>query len=262
MKPNKSQILSEEIAFFDKTINESKVFDPFTEEGWLTLNQEFRTLCRPDSNDHLLDVGCGTGSSSRIYTPSEVKYTGIDLSPLSIQQAKINYPNFSFLVGDACRLPFENNTFTIVAFSSVLHHIPNYDSALQEAFRVLKPGGKVFAYDPNALNPAMALFRVPSSPFYLKAGVSPNEAPLIPKNLINSFKKNGLESVKQKCRSGIEYKHVAPKAINSLLKIYNALDKGIEFTGLGKWFGTFIITVGTKPKKTIQKCSDVSSDWR
>ena len=139
-----------------------------------------------------------------------------------------------------------------MAFSSVLHHIPSFSLALSEAYRVLKPGGKVFAFDPNLLHPAMALFRWPKSPLYSPVGVSPNESPMLPAVLRQGFIDAGFESVRQRCRSGIAYRSVSPKFANRGLAAFNVLDGFWQACGLGHWCGTFVFAGGVKG----------AADWR
>ena len=109
------------------------------------------------------------------------------------------------------------------------------------------PGGHAFGFDPNLLHPAMALFRWPKSPFYIAEGVSPNESPLLPRTLRRAFAAAGYENVRQRCRSGVAYREVAPRVLNALLRFYNAADRAFDAVGLGRWFGTFVLTCGRKP---------------
>ena len=44
--------------------------------------------------------------------------------------------------GNAEKLPFEDNTFDFISSSGVLHHTPDMQKAVNEAWRVLKPGGE------------------------------------------------------------------------------------------------------------------------
>jgi ubiquinone/menaquinone biosynthesis C-methylase UbiE len=194
----------------------------------------------------LLDLGCGTGQSKRIYDGTFGSYVGVDLSSAAITIAKRNHPKEEWQVGDACQLPFENDRFDVVAFSSLLHHIPDFPAAVREGFRVLKTGGIAFAFDPNVLHPAMALFRYPSSPLYIKQGVSPNERPLRPSSLRTAFEVAGFSQIRQRCQSDIPYRKVAPKLLNAALSGYNGADWLWERFGLGRWFGTFVITCGEK----------------
>lgn len=59
-----------------------------------------------------------------------IKYTTTDLnSPLAEVKA------------DICNLPFEDNSFDVILCNHVLEHIPNDTKAMQELYRILKPGG-------------------------------------------------------------------------------------------------------------------------
>src|SRR5262249_54960875 len=151
-----SEASKTEAAFFDSLVSEEGEFNPFAERGWQTLGRRFAEWCdRPRPID-LLDVGCGTGQSRRIYIEHCRSYTGVDLSEGAIALARRKFPESEWMVADATKLPFPDASFDVVAFSSVLHHIPDYQPAVTEALRVLRPGGQGFAFDPNLLHPAMA----------------------------------------------------------------------------------------------------------
>lgn len=240
-------VVTREMEFFDSLVRDNGSFNPFGDAGWKTIERRFVDYVRPGHDNTLLDIGCGTGESRKLYIDHVAAYTGIDLSDASVNFARERFPKSEWLTANACTLPFDDQSFDIVAFSSVLHHIDNYPVALAEARRVLKPGGRVFAFDPNVLHPAMALFRKPESPFYLTAGVSPNERPLLPKDLQRNFAQAGFEEIRQRGQSNIPYRHVAPRLINSALSMYNFADRLWEACGLGRWFGTFVITAGTRP---------------
>ncbi len=89
----------------------------------------------------LLDVGCGHGAL--VPFANKHQYTGIDCSTKMIEVAKKKNPNAAFLLADACNLPFQNCVFDYIVFSHVLSTIPQYELALKEAMRVLKPNGKI-----------------------------------------------------------------------------------------------------------------------
>lgn len=194
----------------------------------------------------MLDVGCGTGQSQRIYRDRAGLYVGVDLSLGALRMAQGRFNAAAWMQADALRLPFAEGTFDVVAFSSVLHHIGDRGAALAEARRVLKPGGWTFAFDPNLLHPAMLLFRHPSSPLYSAEGVSPDEQPLLPKVLRQDFAAAGFSAVGQRAQSDIPYRKVAPKGLDALLALYNRVDWAWEKVGLGRWFGTFVVTWGRK----------------
>jgi SAM-dependent methyltransferase len=228
-------------------VKERGEFDPFAPRGWRTIARRFTEMVPSSDLSRLLDIGCGTGQSRQIYEDRTTGYVGIDLSFEALSVASRKFSAADWGQADACRLPFADGSFNAVAFSSVLHHIPDFLPALSEARRVLTPGGRVFAFDPNLLHPAMALLRWPKSPFYLSEGVSPNEAPLLPAVLRGAFDAAGFVDIRQRCQSNIPYRQVAPHLINACLSLYNAADWIFERIGLGRWFGAFVLTAGTKP---------------
>lgn len=91
----------------------------------------------------LLDIGCGTGYLiDMLAKDHEAEYTGLDLSPEMIKQAdNKNIKNAKFVEGRSDEIPFDDNTFDIITCSQSFHHYPDTDKAMQEARRVLKPGG-------------------------------------------------------------------------------------------------------------------------
>jgi SAM-dependent methyltransferase len=236
-----------EAAFFDSLTDAHGEFNPFERRGWTTLRRQFEKMIRRDGPVDLLDVGCGTGQSRQIYIDSVGRYLGADLSYQSVRRARSQFPGNLWMVADAGVLPMVDDSLDVVAFSSVLHHVPDYRRPLIEAMRVLKGGGQVFAFDPNLLHPAMALFRHPRSPLYRPAGVSPNERPLLPRALRKAFALAGFVEIQQHGQANIPYRAVAPRLLNAMLALYNAGDWLMEMVGLGRWFGSFVITAGRKP---------------
>jgi SAM-dependent methyltransferase len=232
--------------YFDRLVGESGDFNPFTDHGWETLARRFAAAI-PGTGFHVLDVGCGTGRSRRIYQDKAVRYAGLDLSLGALRLAKMRSADAGWLQADALRLPFRDSSYDGVAFSSVLHHVPDRRAALAEAFRVVRPGGWAFAFDPNLLHPAMLLFRHPKSPLYNPSGVSPDEQPLLPRVLREDFQAAGFTGIGQRCQSDLPYRAVAPKGMDTLLPLYNRADWLWEKIGLGRWLGTFVVTWARKP---------------
>jgi ubiquinone/menaquinone biosynthesis C-methylase UbiE len=234
--------------YFDTRVEAEGDFNPFAERGWDTLARRFREMVPLTAPVCLLDVGCGTGQSRRLYLDGCWRYVAVDLSLGALRKAAGRFPASAWIRSDAAQLPFADRQFDVVAFSSVLHHIENFALPVREGLRVLRPGGYAFAFDPNLHHPAMALFRCPRSLTYTPKGVSPNERPLAPGQLRRVFETSGFEAVRQRCQADIPYRAVTPKPLNALLGAYNACDRLIELCGLGRWLGTFVITVGRKPQ--------------
>lgn len=245
---DRARIRQVEADYFNTHAQAIGEFNPFADRGWKTLQKCFARIEPQANNLNLLDVGCGTGHSRQIYIDRCCKYTGIDLSTKELSLAREKFPDNTWQEGDACEMPFPDAHFDAVCFSSVLHHIPEMHLAVQEAYRVLKPGGFLFAYDPNVFHPAMALFRHPKSPLYNPEGVSPNEKPLKPVAIRTVLMQAGFSRTVQWCQSDIPYREVAPKGFRMFLKMYNLLDWCWQHIGMGYFCGTFIISSSTKPK--------------
>jgi len=245
--PGPTTLHSRDGEVFDRLVQEGGDFNPFTDRGWQTLARRFAAAVPGSPDLRLLDVGCGTGQSLRIYRERAGLYVGIDLSLGALRLAAGRFRGASWMQADALRLPCRSGSFDVVAFSSVLHHIGDRRGALAEARRVLRPGGWVFAFDPNLLHPAMLLFRHPRSPLYSAAGVSPDEQPLLPSALRRDFAAEGFAAIGQRCQSDIPYRKVAPRGLDALLGLYNRADWLWEKLGLGRWLGTFVVTWARKP---------------
>jgi len=93
-------------------------------------------------SEKILDIGCGTGEFSVFFKPEN--YTGIDIEPAYINYAKKNYQG-KFLLGDATRLPFSENSFDRAVILGVLHHLN--DSLCHKIFiemkRALNSGARI-----------------------------------------------------------------------------------------------------------------------
>ena len=93
--------------------------------------------------ESLLDVGCGTGYLLELLTKQRsAHYCGADLSDEMIRVAKgKRIEGAVFIVSSADKLPYPDESFDIVTCSQSFHHYPYPEKAMQEAMRVLKPGG-------------------------------------------------------------------------------------------------------------------------
>ncbi|MDR0922611.1 MAG: methyltransferase domain-containing protein [Lactobacillales bacterium] len=93
----------------------------------------------------VLDVGCANGKLLSMLSEKNPKFigAGIDLSDEMIKMAESRYPEFSFVQGNAEHLPFDSGTFDQIICSASFHHFPHPEEFLKEAYRVLKPGGKL-----------------------------------------------------------------------------------------------------------------------
>jgi ubiquinone/menaquinone biosynthesis C-methylase UbiE len=96
---------------------------------------------------HLLEIGCGMGYDSLEFLKRGVKVTATDLTPNAVRLTKRHFEIEGVQAEDvrtanALDLPFEENTFDAVWSNGVLHATGDTLRAIQEARRVLKPGGR------------------------------------------------------------------------------------------------------------------------
>lgn len=91
----------------------------------------------------LLDAGCGSGLFSSMAIKTGAKVIGIDAAPGLLEVARKRNPNHNFLEEDLETMPFPNNSFDVVAGFNSFQYAGNFENALFEAKRVLKPGGRL-----------------------------------------------------------------------------------------------------------------------
>jgi SAM-dependent methyltransferase len=112
-------------------------------EGWRADVLEKASLRRllesfPGAST-ILEVGCGTGHFTRWLNEQGLAAVGLDLSAAMLAQAR-TLDGTLLVRGDACRLPFADGTFDLVAFVTTLEFLESPWQALAEALRVTRRG--------------------------------------------------------------------------------------------------------------------------
>jgi SAM-dependent methyltransferase len=103
-------------------------------------------LAEPEGVDRVLEIGCGQGVGFDLISerfPS-ARVIGIDVDPRMIRRAQRRLgPSRAaeVRVADVCSLPFENESFDVVVDFAAVHHVPDWQRALPEIARVLRPQG-------------------------------------------------------------------------------------------------------------------------
>jgi ubiquinone/menaquinone biosynthesis C-methylase UbiE len=108
---------------------------------WMRSVMEFDRF----SGQRLLEVGFGMGTDLFQFAAAGAIVSGVDLSPEHIRIAQKRFALYGLAadlrLADAEQLPFEDESFDAVYTFGVIHHTPDTQKAVDEIYRVLKPGG-------------------------------------------------------------------------------------------------------------------------
>jgi SAM-dependent methyltransferase len=100
---------------------------------------------------NVLELGCGAGNNSRLFSDDESNYEGVDFSKSAIQFAKSNYQNRStnFLFADLVEHDFPIQKFDLIFDRAAVTHLLDSQirTLISKAFKALKDGGLYFGID-------------------------------------------------------------------------------------------------------------------
>ena len=171
----------------------------------------------------VLELGCGTGSFTRELARSGAEVVAIDVSPelFEIANANCSAPNVQYQIQNAYALSYSEGAFDSIVCSSVLHHL-EIKEALQEIYRVLKPGCAIYFTEPNMLNPQIAIQK--NVPWIKRRlGDSPDETAFFRWSLRRLLEQTGYRDIR------IEpFDFVHPKTPVPLIDRLNALGRFLE----------------------------------
>lgn len=126
----------------------------------------------------VLDIGGGSGMVSRMLHNLD----GTECVCVDISHNMLSHASVFAVQADALKLPFADNKFDLIIAAAFVHHVPGKELVLlRECYRILKPGGRMVGYDPNARCIQNRLFMT-SSPLRLNF-FSPDERPVMASQL-------------------------------------------------------------------------------
>jgi ubiquinone/menaquinone biosynthesis C-methylase UbiE len=167
----------------------------------------------------ILEVGTGTGLHARwLLERTPVEYTGIDVSRDMLDLARLRLADHAerlrLTIGDAQRLPFPSRSFDAAFCTATLHHLGNPAAGIRELVRVVRPGGRIAAIEPNWKYPSVLVY----------TAITPaerNTFRISPARLESWARAAGLEAVRVQ---RLLYTPPAPKTWG---RLWDAVDRGV-----------------------------------
>ena len=112
----------------------------------MSIRNEYLSGLKLPENAFAVEFGSGTGHVTRelITIAGAAKAHGIEPSPVMVERARQYFsmePNLSYQIGDAKQTGLQEASVDLVLMHTLLCHVPGPEEVIEEAFRVLKPGG-------------------------------------------------------------------------------------------------------------------------
>ena len=236
--------------------------------GGAKATRDLLEMCQLGPESQVLDIGCGSGlTAHEIAKNYGSRVVGIDISETMIDKAKAKFQNLEkveFRVADAFQLPFEDCSFDVAIFESVLTPLPGEKmDALREAIRVVQLGGLVVA------NETVFYSSAPAELLELADEHPAIHGMFTPEKLKDLFEESGLRVVNVTELRGSEVPSSAKEMgilgilsfmIKSYWKILGKLLTDSRFrkaqridnrlTRMLKDHGGYVLIIGQKPKRT------------
>lgn len=152
---------------------EQQSLSPKTLERFGSTCQTLLRLIDPAGNGRsldVLDVGCGAGAQSEFWLARGHRYQGLDINQplidLARERARQLGSNAQFDVGTATALPFADRSMDICLLPELLEHVADWQACVDEAVRVLRPGGLLYISTTSKLCPQQEEFNLPLYSWY------------------------------------------------------------------------------------------------
>ncbi|MBK8895007.1 MAG: class I SAM-dependent methyltransferase [Propionivibrio sp.] len=116
------------------------------------------------------DIGCATGTQARLWAELGHRVHAIDVNSALIEIGRLRANNerleIEFDVGSATELPYPDSSMDVALLPELLEHVADWQGCLNEAIRILKPGGLLYLSTTNFLCPVQNEFNLPLYSWY------------------------------------------------------------------------------------------------
>lgn len=209
--------------FFNAWAGKDGVYKVYPDAEYLHILDETGILAE-DRDRKVMEAGCGSGAFSFFLADQGFSdITAMDISDGLIEAGRARgRKGIRFFVGDILRSPFEAGSFDIIFCGAVLHHLPDkLPEVAAEFARVLKPGGKVYFFEPYS----------PSINSFLWYHVfsfnrTCEERALAPAEVSAAFSAAGFGGFA--CRKLVGVKHLMPAERSALGRLVAALRRFVS----------------------------------
>ena len=125
---------------------------------------------RPTRGLRVADVGCGAGTQAMLWAEDGHLVRGLDVNAPLLAFARSRAAErglqVAFDVGTATALPYDDASTDVCLLPELLEHVADWQSCVDEAVRVLAPGGVLYLSTTNALCPVQQEFNLPLYSWY------------------------------------------------------------------------------------------------
>jgi len=116
------------------------------------------------------DIGCATGSQARLWAELGHRVSAVDVNAALVdiarRRAQADNLDIQFDVGSATELPYPDASMDVSLLPELLEHVADWQACLNEAIRILKPGGVLYVSTTNFLCPTQNEFNLPLYSWY------------------------------------------------------------------------------------------------
>jgi ubiquinone/menaquinone biosynthesis C-methylase UbiE len=276
MQMNANQVSKHEVADFwdDNPCGSFASTEPRGEKRFYEDVAKFRYAVQPFMRPligfhtypgkRVLEVGCGLGTDLLQFSLAGSSVVGVDLSANSVALASKHLNVFgaqgSLLASDAEHLPFADESFDVVYSFGVLHHTPNTSSAIDECWRVLKPGGRfiLMLYNRNSWQVAIEPYVLAVKRRLLRQTL-PNRV-TDKAEVVRRY--DGVENPLGKAYTPAEMREMLRRFVDVRLRIRHPLivngaligriySRFLELSGINRRWGFWIMAEGERPAQTV-----------